>query len=100
MFNATCSIIILALSLCIPFVAVVAWLAYNLDGYPAFMIFHAFRDRDSANPPRPRFVSNGSTMFGALANQRPTHALPALWTASTAVPRAQDATKRNKTAAI
>lgn|SRR5579859_7994693 len=98
MFIATCSIITLLLSLCILFIAVVAWLAHNLEGYPAFMVFHAYRD--AANPRRPRFVPNGSTMLEALANQRPTRALPTLWTASTAVPRSPDTAKRNKTAAI
>ena len=98
MFIATCSIVILLLSLCVLFIVVVAWLARNLEGYPAFMISRAFRGR--ANPPLHRLVPNGSTMFGALANRQPTRALPVLWTASTAVPHSRDAPKRNKTAAI
>jgi hypothetical protein len=98
MFIASCSIVIFLLSLCILFIAVLAWLAHNLEGYPAFMISHAHRD--AANPRRPRFVPNGSTTFGALVNHRSTRALPALWTASAAVPHSRDTTKRNKTAAI
>jgi hypothetical protein len=98
MFIATCSIIILLLSLCIPFIAVMVWLVHNLEGYPAFIIAHAYRDAGQSR--RRKIMPNGPTMLNTLTNQRSTGALPKRWTAASATPRSHETTKRNKTAAI
>jgi hypothetical protein len=97
MFIATC-LIILLLSLCILFTALMIWLTHTLEGYPAFLISRA--DRDAVQLPKPLFVPDGLTILDALANSWSTRARREHLTASSAIPRVHHTIKRNKTAAM
>jgi hypothetical protein len=97
MFIATC-LIVLLLSLCTVFIALMIWLAHSLEGYPALLISHA--QPEAVQLPMPLFLPNGSAILDTLGNSRSTRGGREHWPASAAIPRAYQTTKRNKTAAI